>query len=373
MGYTERIELYKTVEKLRKRPLIVYATSYRQNASAQMGGDVVLEFSRQLEKIPSDKKEVDILIVSNGGDPTVSWHLISMLKDRFKRIGALLPYSAYSAATLFALGADEILMHPFSNLGPVDPQLTYKKKENESVHFGSEDLRHFMNYVKKEVGISDQKQLEKAFELVCQDVGAIPIGVAKRSSSLALSMSEKLLSLNMKDSNKAKAIAEQLNTSFYHHGYPLDRKEAKTIGLNIVEPEAKIEKAMWAIWQNIELEMKCAEPFSPLEEVFTDPVIKTALTSTQVINLPSNAPPHIVQQVYQNIISQLAIIDIPGKDYELFQATLESIYCRSEFRTNGIISASRRPDFSIAVNVLKTSSRWYFLEEEKGVEDVSNE
>lgn len=370
MSYKNRRELYKKIEEMRKRPLITYVTSSRVNASAQMGGDVILELARLLARIPKEKKEADILIVSNGGDPTVSWRIVSMLRDRFEKIGTLLPFSAYSAATLFALGTDEILMHPFSNLGPVDPQLTYRKKDNEAIHFGSEDLRHFLDYVKTEVGISDQKQLEKAFELVCQDVGSIPIGVAKRSSSLALSMSEKLLNAHMKDSAKAKSIAGQLNRSFYHHGYPLDRKEAKEIGLNIIEPNEELEKVMWEVWEDIQDEMKCSEPFSPIEVLFKDAAIKDILTKNTILNFPANIPANILQQVIQNIISQLATIDLPGQEYEHFQATLESLYCRSEFKTNGIITASRRADYSIAVNVLKTASRWYFYEEEKEIKNV---
>ena len=327
-----------------------------------MASDVILEFARQIEKIPKDEKEIDILIVSNGGDPTVSWRLVSMIRDRFKKFGILLPYSAYSAATLFALGADEIIMHPFSNLGPVDPQLSYRKKDNQAVNFGAEDLRHFLEYVKNEVGISDQVPLEKSFELVCQDVGAIPIGIAKRSSSLALTMSEKLLGLHLKDQNKAKAIAEQLNTSFYHHGYPLGRREAKEIGLNIVEPDDELGGLMWQIWLNMQDEMKCSEPFSPIEILMEDTDIRNVLTRATLLNVPANTPPQLLQQIAQNIIQALNIVDIPAKEFEIFQATVESINFRSEFRTNGIISANRKADLNIALNVINIASKWYFKE-----------
>src|SRR5687767_1087206 len=72
-----------------------------------------------LIEIPKGADNLDILIVSNGGDPMVPLRIIGMVRERYKKIAALLPYAAYSAATLLALGADEIVMHPFSNLGPV--------------------------------------------------------------------------------------------------------------------------------------------------------------------------------------------------------------------------------------------------------------
>ena len=268
MTYDNRKILYENLEALRERPLISYVTSSRINSNGQMGSDVIPELTKQIQCIEKKHKAIDILIVSNGGDPTVSWRIITMLRERFEKIGVLIPFAAYSAATLFALGADEIIMHPFSNLGPVDPQLHTIRKQaqgQEEVSFGSEDLRHFLDFLRNDVGLSDQEQLQKSFELVCKDVGAIPIGMAKRSSYLALSMGEKLLMLHMEDKNKAKAIAEALNTSFYHHGYPLGRKEALEIGLPIINGNEEVEDMMWKIWIDFESEMECNKPLCHLK------------------------------------------------------------------------------------------------------------
>jgi hypothetical protein len=94
MSYTERIEIYKQIEEIRKRPLISYITSSRVNASAQMASDVVPEFANHILSIPDDKEKVDLLVVSMGGDPTVALRVICMLRERFKEIGVLLPYAA---------------------------------------------------------------------------------------------------------------------------------------------------------------------------------------------------------------------------------------------------------------------------------------
>src|SRR5258706_8361996 len=149
MAYTERAQLYEKIEAFRKRPLISYVTSLRLNALGLMGADVIPQFIKQLNTISEQHEEVDNLIVSNGGDPIVPWRIINMVRERFPKVGVLLPYVAYSAATLLALGADEIIMHPFSNLGPVDPQLISQRRvpnaggqgEVETNHFAPEDAR----------------------------------------------------------------------------------------------------------------------------------------------------------------------------------------------------------------------------------------
>lgn len=82
-----------------------------------------------IQSILEEFKELDFIITSNGGNWIAVQRLISFLRERFNKITAMIPYVAYSAATILALGADEIIMHLFSNLGPVDPQLSFVKMD----------------------------------------------------------------------------------------------------------------------------------------------------------------------------------------------------------------------------------------------------
>jgi hypothetical protein len=374
MGYAERLVLYDKLEKALGYPVISYITSSRPNASGEMASDVVPEFARQLLCIPVEKKKVGLLIVSYGGDPTVAWRIVTMLRERFDEITVLLPFSAYSSATLLALGANTILMHPFSNLGPVDPQLTYvrrvpgqpgQKDMTENIRFGSEDLRHFLDFVRSDAGISDQEQMERALELVCKDVGAIPIGVSKRGSYLALSMGEKLLSMHMEDHNKAKSIAETLNKSFYHHGYPLSRTEAKDIGLPVEQPNAEIEELMWQTWEDMEKEMQCSVPFNPLHIVLNSSQGASLAVPVTQHQLPVNLPVQIMQQVISNLLQQIPVVEVAPVNYEIFFASVESIHCRSEYKIKGMIYATRLPDMNISLNLAETYKQWDHFRESK--------
>jgi ClpP class serine protease len=115
MNLAERRDRYQAIEEYRKRPLIVYATTTRPGVGAIMAGDAVREFIDQIDAIgPGD--EVDILLHSTGGDALTAWKLMSLLRERFKNVGVLVPFMAFSAATLFTLGADEIVMHPHASL-----------------------------------------------------------------------------------------------------------------------------------------------------------------------------------------------------------------------------------------------------------------
>lgn len=148
---TSRFSRYRELEEARKRPLLVYVTGSSPGLAGSMARDAVPPFLDQLEALPSNVKSLDLMIVSTGGDPTVAWQIVSLIRERVSRFSVLVPDAAFSAATLIALGADEIVMHPNGNLGPVDPQLHSRRRGPDGsehfVSFGSEDLRAYLAVV----------------------------------------------------------------------------------------------------------------------------------------------------------------------------------------------------------------------------------
>ncbi|MGV8108965.1 SDH family Clp fold serine proteinase [Methanospirillum sp.] len=329
-----------------------------------MASDAIPQFCKQISEIPQEEKNVDLLIVSDGGDPNVSWRIISLLRERFDKIGILLPFQAYSAATLLALGADEIIMHPYSNLGPVDPQLIGTPNGQNAPGniqenmFSTEDIAYYLEFVKEDVGINTEEQKEKAFELICSAVGPVKIGMAKRSSNLALSIAEKLLSLHMKEEEKIKQITNAFNKSFYHHGYPIGRSEAKSIGLNVNTKEKEIESLIWNLWLDLEKEMECQNPFNPYHVALNNPQLSQQIKPISQIQLPINIPPPLMQGVMQQIQQNMSVSSIQPIEYEVIQAIIESSRIKNDFRTKYLISAARMMDLNININVTQMSQGW---------------
>lgn len=363
MGYDERKLLYSKCETLRQRPLITYVTSIRPHLSSQMAGDSIPIIIEQINQIPESEENIDLLIISNGGDPITSLRIVSILRERFKTITVIAPYVAYSAATILALGADEIIMHPYSNLGPVDPQLTVSRQNNDgqasSIQFSSEDIRNYIEFIKSDVGITDQAHLITAFSALATEVGPLPIGSSKRSQQLSLSLSIKMLETHMADKNKAATIAKALNTSYYHHGYAVGRKEAKDIGLNIIYPNKELEKLIWSIWEDFSIEMKCTTEFNPATEIMTDPVAKAKIASIPVIPIPANTPPAIAQNIIAQVaqqnaqVTQQAPLEIPQ-----LLASIESEKKAVAVHTVLSIVYWRDINMALAFNVTGFSEGW---------------
>jgi len=272
MSWSERVELYEKIEKHRQRPLIAYVTSKRLGFPHFMATDALPRLIEQIAALPKDAEAVDLLIASFGGDPMVAWRLISVIRQKVKRVAVLIPQSAYSAATLVALGANEIIMHPNGHLGPVDMQITTSGGGGPK-WFSTEDVSAFLDFVRDTLRITDQEHVRALFELTCNEVGSLGIGFSARSSKLAVDLGERLLALHMTDDEskvKLRSIVENMSRKFQSHAYPVSRTEALAIGLPVNEErDLELEELMWSAWLNLEEDLKENEPFDPICELLS--------------------------------------------------------------------------------------------------------
>lgn len=359
----ERVKLYRKIERRRKRPLIAYVTSTRQNSAGNISGDAVAELQEQLQRIPKGTKALDLLIVSSGGDPTVAWRIVSLIRERVDTFSVLVPQAAYSAATLIVLGADEVVMHPNGNLGPTDPQITAPKpgSAQERQSFGSEDLAAFITYAKDVVGLKNEEQIVQVFSKFIDDVGSLAIGVAARSSQLGISMGEKLLQLHMKEDgekSKAKHIAQRLTKDFFHHGYPLNRSEAREIGLKVAQPDIELEALLWSVWVNLNSDLKLREPFNAIGLVKGNAECAPLFAPIPSVAIPAGLPPDVHQQVIQGVLNQCAVKNVLGTPFETTHALMESSRLASKYTTKGTIFAARQADLSFKLSNIVHFQGW---------------
>lgn len=366
MALAARLELYKKVEERRKRPLVVYVTSSRQNANGQIAGDSVPELLDQLQRIPTGIKELDLFIVSDGGDPTVAWRIVSLIRERASRFSALVPQAAYSAATLIVLGADEVVMHPNGNLGPTDPQLRVPRRSGkdgatEVLGFGSEDVTAFLRFAREQVGLKDPEHMLAAFLKFCDEVTPLGVGASARSALLSVSLGEKLLQLHMKggdEQRKAREIAEKLTKDYFHHGYPVNRSEAKEIGLKVADRDEQLEDLMWQIWTDISDELKLREPHNPLRVLVDNPACQPLFAPIPMIQLPANLPPALAQQTFQQILQQIGVVDVPPAPFETIQAVVESTRHALRYITSGFVVGTKAADHQIRISTLNVRQQW---------------
>lgn len=121
-----RLKYINQLRSLSGRAVIVYASGWLRSSGrddvdyAVVGGDVhaFMEVCHQV-----DEEELDLILHSPGGSPGAAEQIVNYLRSQFRYIRAIVPLQAKSAATMIALGCDEIVMGKHSELGPIDPQI----------------------------------------------------------------------------------------------------------------------------------------------------------------------------------------------------------------------------------------------------------
>jgi hypothetical protein len=306
-----------------------------------MATDVLPYLIEQLDAVPADSDKLDFLIVSLGGDPMVAWRIMSLIRERRNFVSVLIPQSAFSAATLVALGGDEIYVHPNGHLGPIDMQVNIATSTGRR-NFSTEDITAFVEFVRKDLAITDQEHLRHLFEATCREVGSIGVGFNARSQKLAVSLAERLLEMPHKgkeaDSATIRTIVKSLSTHFHSHSYPVSRSEAIKMQLPVnKERDDELERLMWALWRDLEEELKEREPFNPI---------------AAILNSPAASPLLDLSETTKNVAAKEPI------DFEVISAIMESRR-RSFFGVSrGKLLATRTPDLNVQYNCLSTFQGW---------------
>lgn len=362
MSFAERKGLYKEFTSRRGNPVIVYITSGRSGATGNIAQDSIRQFIDQIEKLPQDTKNIDLIINSYGGDGLTSWRLITMLREYLGEKGKLtcfVPYYAFSAATLLAVGCDEIFLHPLASLGPVDPQITVNRKDGPQ-QFAYEDVSAYTNFLRDEAGITEQREKVGLLSHLVNQIEPSVIGASKRASMQSIIMAEKLLKLHMKgvDAQNAEVIAEKLSKNYFSHGHAVTRSEAIELGLKISKRNTEIEKLLWEIFKDFEDEMKMNDPFDPTAVYLSEPQSQSLLNPPQIVNVPSNTPPQVAQQIWNKVLQSIGTSQGPILDFILKHAAVESERHGAMFITRGKIFGCRQSDMNFKIGTPKLSSKW---------------
>jgi len=234
-----RVELIKKLEEARGGTNIIsYVVSTRGNAAYQMADDAVRLIYDHLKGLGKQGViKIDLFLHSFGGVGVVPWKLTSLIREFTSDFEILIPYKAYSAATLTALGANRIWMHPMGELGPVDPKVANEFNppdgKGNPIGINVEDVASYVSFVKDAVGIKHEDELVQAFAILANKVHPLALGNIHRFYSQSRMIAKKLLRLHMKrgEEHTIEEIVDALTAKLFFHGHPINRKEAKGLKL----------------------------------------------------------------------------------------------------------------------------------------------
>jgi len=105
------------------RNVIVYSTDFLAGGSPATG--IVLEDMQAMMEVCRglEGPNLDLVLHSPGGSAEATASIVRYLRRQFEDIRVFVPVAAMSAATMWALSGNRIVMGKHSQLGPIDPQL----------------------------------------------------------------------------------------------------------------------------------------------------------------------------------------------------------------------------------------------------------
>ncbi|MBO9573902.1 MAG: ATP-dependent Clp protease proteolytic subunit [Chitinophagaceae bacterium] len=235
--FAQTQKLIKKIQSGNKIKIIAYWNSVR-GAICQNDVNSVYEI---IKDWPVQEK-IYLFIKSDGGDGKASLRIINLLREHTKKLIVLVAGECSSAATIMALGADEIHMGPLAFLSAVDTSLTHDlspvDKDNGLVSVSQDELTRVIKLW------TESSKTDNPYPTLYTHIHPLVFGALDRASSLSIKLCTDILSYHMKDRVKAAEISKKLNSDYPSHNYPILNREAKEIGLNVKDLDKDIHDAL---------------------------------------------------------------------------------------------------------------------------------
>lgn len=317
----DKKQLIQQIEKLRNSRVITYITSDRQGPfNAMIAMDVIPLMSKQLQTIQKTEN-IDLFLYSSGGDTMVPWRLVSMIREYCNKFSVIVPYKAHSAATMIALGADEIVMSGLSELSPIDPSTANAFNPIDPANLQSripisvEDVMAYRDLAKDKFGIKNEDDLAKVFNQFAESnpqIHPLALGNVNRIHNLIRILAKRLLKSRKipPQEEETEQIVDYFTEKLYSHQYPIGRKEAKEdLGLkNIVFADDTLANAITDLYEEYKKDLDLDKIWNPENEIGLNAAqnskdyISAYIESYQLSNHYNVAVDYRKQQV--NIVQQ---------------------------------------------------------------------
>lgn len=301
-----RLGYLQNLQKLTGRATIAYVSGWLQKKDAP---DIAVETGDVhglMETCYEVKEgELDLIIHSPGGSADAAEQMIEYLRTQFGYIRAIVPMQAKSAATMMALGCDEILLGEHSELGPIDPQIFVPTPEGMRLSPAHAILRDFARA--KEECKNDVGNLPAWTPILRSYSGGL-IEFCNQQVKLSIDVVERWLAQHMlkhadmgipEENRKQKAHeiatwfgSESAYDRFRSHGRPIRFPELKAQGLRVrrLEEDDKLQDAVLSLYHIYDLTLN----FTPAVKLIENHLGRRKVLMAQQVFIQQGQP---VQQM----------------------------------------------------------------------------
>ena len=194
-------------------------------------------------------KELDVLLSSPGGSGEMALRMVQSMQDQCRAVRVIVPDMAKSAATVLCLGADEVVMGPAGDLGPIDPQMILQSRFMVSA-------KELVQAVEDaEAKVRDNPGAFALYSSLLSEVNMLTYEQSKsaiaRSETL---MREALEAVTTRGKDDVDRLCDQLKGPLIdvptNHAAVFSYENAKRCGLPVTRPDlgGREWKVLWSLW-----------------------------------------------------------------------------------------------------------------------------
>jgi len=236
-------------KKLKMQVLLLWHGNRSKDKYAYLDDVNYLLFAKNIRKLKEGKRVV-VVINSPGGDARPAFKLACLLRKHCGGFTVVVPYLAKSAATLFTLGADKIIISRFAELGPLDAQIVDIEREErlsalEVVQaierLNSEAMRAVDQQMLFWLGRTGKKVetllpiathfVSEMMRPLFEKIDTVNYTGMARILKVGQDYAQRLLEKTGLDTTEAAGIADKLTNAYSEHGYVLDYDELRRAGI----------------------------------------------------------------------------------------------------------------------------------------------
>ena len=230
------------------------------------------------QTLAAKKSDSALLVLSTpGGDPHAGFRIARALQHSYGQFDALIPRFCKSAGTLIVIGAKRLFLEDMSELGPLDVQV---KKSDEVIGRNSGlDILQAVNYLHlqamtafrgylleltRDAGLSTKvasdissKLTTGLYEPVFAQLDPMKLAEMQRALEIAHAYGTRL---NEKSGNLRIGGLSSLVSGYPSHGFVIDRKEAKTLFIDVQRPSQLVSDLSRALHAQMEKNTYSSDP-----------------------------------------------------------------------------------------------------------------
>lgn len=228
------------LQVLREAPVIVYHAAIENDAVRTM-----YECLRHIGAVP----RLNLVLFTSGGVVTTARRLALLLREFTQHLTILVPYQVKSAGTLLCLSANDLVLGPMAELGPIDAHINSTGPSSHGVpdRISAEDVRVFRQMAEDWFGVKREKDRLQVLALVAQRMFPTSLSSFYRSDKLTRQAAYELLHYQLPDveDDVRLQIANQLVSGYNAHDHIITRAEARALGLQVRFPSSQEETLLW--------------------------------------------------------------------------------------------------------------------------------